>query len=58
MKYWQQPARCERGWASRPLGQVVIEECLTIAQQASTGSNLQNWHLVVVTDRSKSLTRD
>jgi nitroreductase len=28
----------------------IIEECLAIAQQAPTGSNLQNWHFVVITD--------
>jgi nitroreductase len=31
----------------------VLEECLTIAQQAPTGSNIQNWHFVVVTDPAK-----
>jgi nitroreductase len=28
----------------------VIEECIALAQQAPTGSNLQRWHFVVVTD--------
>jgi nitroreductase len=31
----------------------VLEECLRIAQQAPTGSNLQNWHFVVVTEPAK-----
>jgi nitroreductase len=35
---------------TRPVERAVLEECLTIAQQAPTGSNLQNWHFVVVTD--------
>ena len=35
---------------TRPVEREVIEECLAIAQQAPTGSNLQNWHFVVVTD--------
>jgi nitroreductase len=35
---------------TRPVPRTVLEECLTIAQQAPTGSNLQNWHFVVVTD--------
>jgi nitroreductase len=38
---------------SRPVGREVIEECLTIAQQAPTPSNLQNWQFVVVTDAAK-----
>lgn len=38
---------------SRPVGREVIEDCLAIAQQAPTGSNLQNWHFVVVTDPEK-----
>jgi nitroreductase len=37
----------------RPVARSVLEECLTIAQQAPTGSNLQNWHFVVVTDPAK-----
>lgn len=31
----------------------MLEECLTIAQQALTGSHWQNWHFVVVTDSAK-----
>lgn len=38
---------------TRPVERAVLEECLTIAQQAPTGSNLQNWHFVVVTDLAK-----
>src|SRR5262245_16290197 len=38
---------------TRPVERAVLEECLTIAQQAPTGSNLQNWHFVVVTDPNK-----
>ena len=35
---------------TRPVPRTMLEECLTIAQQAPTGSNLQNWHFVVITD--------
>lgn len=38
---------------SRPVERELIAECITIAQQAPTGSNRQNWHFVVVTDASK-----
>jgi nitroreductase len=38
---------------TRPVGREVIEECLAIAQQAPTPSNMQSWHFVVVTDPSK-----
>jgi nitroreductase len=38
---------------TRPVDQRVIEECLRIAQQAPTGSNMQNWHFVVVRDPLK-----
>lgn len=38
---------------TRPVEREVIEECLAIAQQAPTPSNLQNWHFVVVTDPGK-----
>jgi nitroreductase len=31
----------------------VIEECLTIAQQAPSASNRQHWHFVIVTDPEK-----
>lgn len=37
---------------TRPVEREVIEDCLAIAQQAPTASNLQNWHFVVVTDPS------
>src|SRR6185295_15354879 len=39
----------------RPVEPSVIEECLQIAIQAPTGSNLQRWHFVVVTDQVKRL---
>ena len=35
---------------SRPVERDVLAECLRIAQQAPTGSNLQTWHFLVVTD--------
>jgi nitroreductase len=35
---------------SRPVEREVLEECLTLAQQAPTGSYRQDWHFVVVTD--------
>ncbi len=38
---------------TRPVERTVLEECLAIAQQAPTASNLQNWHFVVVTDPAK-----
>src|SRR5438552_867400 len=38
---------------TRPVEREVIEECLAIAQQAPTASNMQNWHFVVVTDPAK-----
>jgi nitroreductase len=38
---------------TRPVMQPLIEECLRIAQQAPTGSNMQNWHFVVVRDPLK-----
>lgn len=34
----------------RPVDRSTIEDCLDIALQAPTGSNMQNWHWVVVTD--------
>ena len=34
----------------RPLEPSLIEECLELALQAPTGSNLQGWRFVVVTD--------
>jgi nitroreductase len=38
---------------SRPVEREVIEQCLAIAQQAPTPSNMQSWHFIVVTDPSK-----
>jgi nitroreductase len=35
---------------SRPVPRELLEECLDLALQAPTGSNLQNWSFVVVTD--------
>ena len=37
----------------RPVDPRVVEECLQIALQAPTGSNLQRWRWVVVTDEAK-----
>jgi len=38
---------------SRPVERSVIERCIEIALQAPTGSNMQGWHFVVVTDPAK-----
>jgi nitroreductase len=38
---------------SRPVPLELITECVAMAQQAPTGSNLQGWHFVVVTDPAK-----
>jgi nitroreductase len=38
---------------TRPVERAVLEECLTVAQQAPTPTYLQNWHFVVVTDPGK-----
>jgi nitroreductase len=38
---------------TRSVEREVIEECLALALQAPTPSNMQNWHFVVVTDPSK-----
>ncbi|MEW6282794.1 MAG: nitroreductase family protein, partial [Candidatus Eremiobacterota bacterium] len=35
---------------SRPVSAEAIEECLQIAVQAPTGSNLQSWHFLVLTE--------
>lgn len=35
---------------SRPVERELLEQCLEIAQQAPTQSNMQNWRFVVVTD--------
>jgi nitroreductase len=37
----------------RPVERAVIEECLEVAIQAPTGSNMQGWHWVFVTDPAK-----
>jgi nitroreductase len=38
---------------TRPVEPEVIEKAIEIALQAPTGSNMQNWHFVVVTDPDK-----
>jgi nitroreductase len=35
---------------SRPVEREVLEDCFRLAQQAPTGSYLQGWHFVAVTD--------
>ena len=37
----------------RPVEREVVLECLAIAQQAPSASNMQNWHFLVVTDAGK-----
>ena len=37
----------------RPVEPKVVERCIEIALQAPTGSNLQGWHFMVVTDPEK-----
>ena len=37
----------------RPVPLDLVAECVAMAQQAPTGSNLQGWHFVVVTDPAK-----
>ncbi|MCC6436699.1 MAG: nitroreductase family protein [Acidimicrobiales bacterium] len=37
----------------RPVPLELIAECVGLAQQAPTGSNVQGWHFVVVTDAAK-----
>jgi nitroreductase len=37
----------------RPVDLAVVEECLRLALQAPTGSNLQRWRWVVITDPAK-----
>ncbi|MBM4266874.1 MAG: nitroreductase family protein [Deltaproteobacteria bacterium] len=37
----------------RPIAPEVIEKCIEIALQAPTGSNMQGWSVVVVTDADK-----
>jgi nitroreductase len=38
---------------TRPVDPAVIERCIAIALQAPTGSNMQGWHFVVVTDAQR-----
>lgn len=38
---------------SRPVDRKILEECVSIAQQAPTASNRQDWHFVIVTDEEK-----
>lgn len=38
---------------SRPVEPELIRECLELAVQAPTGSNMQGWHFVIVTDAQK-----
>jgi nitroreductase len=40
---------------TRPIERHVVEECVEIAMQAPTPSNLQNWHFVIVTDPDKRM---
>jgi nitroreductase len=37
----------------RPVEPAVLQRCLEIAFQAPTGSNMQGWHFVIVTDAKK-----
>ena len=37
----------------RPVPMELIRECLELATQAPSGSNMQGWHFVVVTDEEK-----
>ena len=37
----------------RPVEKELINECLEIALQAPTGSNMQGWHFVMVDDQAK-----
>ena len=38
---------------TRPVPREVIEECIDIALQAPSGSNVQGWSFVVITDPAK-----
>ncbi len=38
---------------SRPVDPALLRECLSLALQAPTGGNNQDWHFVVVTDSEK-----
>ena len=40
---------------SKPIAREVIEQCIEIAMQAPTPSNLQNWHFVIVRDPVKRM---
>jgi hypothetical protein len=42
--------RTVRQFASRPIAQQIIDECLLVAGSAPSGANLQPWHFVVVRD--------
>ena len=37
----------------RPVSDDLLRECVQSAIQAPTGSNVQGWHFMLVTDRSK-----
>lgn len=37
----------------RPVPLELVMECIALAQQAPTGSNMQRWHFVVVTNQAK-----
>jgi nitroreductase len=39
----------------RPVEREVLERCLELALQAPSGSNVQGWHFVVVTDEAKRM---
>jgi len=39
----------------RPVAREIVEECIAVALQAPTGSNMQHWHWVVVEDPAKKL---
>jgi nitroreductase len=41
---------------TKPVERKVIEECLTDAQQAPNGGNLQTWGFVVITNRDSVAT--
>src|SRR5258708_11162713 len=38
---------------TRPVEPELIRECVELAVQAPTGSNMQRWHFLVVTDAEK-----
>ncbi|HEY1350934.1 MAG TPA: nitroreductase family protein [Ktedonobacteraceae bacterium] len=41
---------------TRPVAPELLRECIELAVQAPTGSNIQRWHFVVVTDAEKRRT--